>query len=148
MTTRTAHVIGEGIFGWPAGERRTDRYGTCFVANGTWDEDTGQPEMNLDGIVGKHGKLIAVVLETRESGHIGDLFHGFFPETPEVDEKIELGEGTLFSDRIESAHLDVIGLEPDDDRNEFWLDPKKMYRCHDQTVRLEFHETPAAPEKE
>ncbi|WP_030472510.1 hypothetical protein [Lentzea aerocolonigenes] len=31
----------------------------------------------------------------------------------------------------------AVGLAPDDDRDTDWLDPRALYRCHNQTVRLE-----------
>ncbi len=79
------------------------------------------------------------MLEARKSEHIGDLFRGFFPETPEVGEEIILGEGSVFymqeDDRI------YIGLKPNDGREKDWLDPKKLYRAHAQYVELYFKET-------
>ena len=79
------------------------------------------------------------MLEARKSEHVGDLFRGFFPETPEVGEEIILGEGSVFymqeDDRI------YIGLKPNDGRKKDWLDPKKLYRAHAQYVELYFKET-------
>jgi hypothetical protein len=31
----------------------------------------------------------------------------------------------------------AVGLAPDDRRHADWLDPRALYRCHNQTVRLE-----------
>ena len=73
---------------------------------------------------------------TRESNHIGDLFHGFMPKTPEIGEVIELGEGNVFYDIDEFG--ENIGLKPSDNRKTFWLNPKMLYRCHSQTVDVYF----------
>lgn len=87
----------------------------------------------LDGVT---GQLIAKVLKVRESKHIGDLFRGFFPTTPEVGEEIILGEGDVFYEVVEGeVH---IGLRPRDGRKKDWLDPKKLYRAHAQYVELYF----------
>jgi hypothetical protein len=37
-------------------------------------------------------------------------------------------------------------LEPDDGRRADWLNPKALYRCHEQTVRLLFRPTPLTPD--
>ena len=142
-------VLGVGVLNWPARERRGDRYGLIGLnsKSGGYDgensiEDAKKykalpPEQ--DPVYGKHGKLVAMVLETRQSGHIGDLFHGVFPVTPEVGQEIALGEGTLFHE--ESEGFDgLVGLRPDDGRNTLWLDINSLYRCHDQTVELRFIE--------
>jgi hypothetical protein len=84
---------------------------------------------------GQKGKLIAEVIATRKSSHIGDLFHGFFPTTPNIGEEIELGEGTLF---YEPGEYFAVGLKPDDNRETFWLIPQNLYRVHEQTVKLFF----------
>jgi len=81
----------------------------------------------------RYGTLIAIVKETRPSGHVGDFFRGLQPSTPKIGERIELGTGTIFYDDHET-----IGLRPDDGRDRDWLDPRKLYRLHDQTVELYF----------
>ncbi len=132
-------VLGEGVLTWPRYERVGDRYGvvnlmTAPVEN--LNDFSFTPDyvtLGGDPFAGSDGKLVATVLETRQSGHIGDIFRGFYPETPEVGEVIELGEGKLFFDDDET-----VGLEPNDGREADWLDPLALYRCHEQTVRLEF----------
>lgn len=123
-------VLGTGRLNWRRFERVGDRYGSvCLTHNG--DNDT----FDLPKYTG-FGKLIAVVKETRNSTHIGDLFHGFFPQKPEIGEVIELGEGYIFYDHDELGEM--VGLKPMDNRETFWLDPKALYRCHDQTIELSF----------
>jgi hypothetical protein len=134
-------VLGEGILTWPRGERVSDRYGLVMLMKDgdSWTSPTGY--IGLDrSIDGARGTLTAEVLETRQSTHIGDLFRGLFPVTPEVGERITLGTGTVFFDRGDD-HEDEIGLRPDDGRDSDWLDPKALYRAHEQTVRLTFEET-------
>jgi hypothetical protein len=80
------------------------------------------------------------VVETRQSGHLGDWFHGIGPTTPEQGEIILLGEGAFFSEKSEDLGCLQVGLRPADKRQEFWLDPKALYRAHDQTVELYFEE--------
>jgi hypothetical protein len=80
----------------------------------------------------------AVVIRTRASGHIGDLFRGLAPpETPPAPGTVvELGEGTLFVEHNEGTA--AVGLLPDDWRPTDWLDPVALCSVHEQTVRLEF----------
>ena len=131
--------LGTGQLSWHAAERRTDRYGTVAL----WDDATpGGDGKRLPwpddahALQGKRGYLIAHVLETRKSDHIGDLTHSFFPEEPEVDEVVEFGPGTLFFEELDDESY--VGLTPDDNRPAFWLEPTDLYRLHQQTVRLEF----------
>ncbi|WIV57911.1 hypothetical protein [Amycolatopsis nalaikhensis] len=78
------------------------------------------------------------MLETRPSVHCGDLTRGLAPTTPAVGEQITLGSGTVFTEPDPDTGLPTaVGLVPDDGRDEDWLDPRALYRCHNQTVRLE-----------
>lgn len=136
-------VTGVGIFSWEGLERRSGRYG--FVAlwsSNYFETDHCKVELDVKAVIaleGKRVKMTAEVVETRKSGHIGDRFYKIQPETPEVGEVIELGVGTLqlkwFNDVLTMA------LEPSDGRDELWFDPRKLYRLHDQTVKLALEET-------
>ena len=78
------------------------------------------------------------MVETRRSGHCGDIARSLAPVTPSVGEEITLGAGTLFTDTDADLGLPTaVGLAPDDHRDTDWLDPRALYRCHNQTVRLE-----------
>lgn len=130
-------VLGTGVLGWNGHERRSDRYGyiSLFLSP---DSDKA---VSLSRRLAGYGKLVAKVLEIRKSYHIGDLFRGIFPETPEVGEEITLGEGWL-----SFTGPTVVGLKPDDKRETDWLNPRSLYRLHQQTVELYFipseeHET-------
>lgn len=127
--------LGLGQLWWPRSERQTDRYGSVLLLAGS-DADTYVSFENAP--VGQPGRLVAVVVETRRSGHCGDIARSLAPTTPTVGEEITLGAGTLFTET--DADLDVpnaVGLVPDDHRDADWLDPRALYRCHNQTVRLE-----------
>lgn len=123
--------LGNGVLNWPPAERVGDRYGLVkLFATPAWRDVV---ELELHGTEeGQRGRLVAVVKETRKSQHIGDLFHGVFPEMPNTGDKIVLGEGTLFYEG------DSVGLRPDDGRETQWLDIRALYRAHDQTVDLYF----------
>ncbi|WP_228714242.1 phosphoadenosine phosphosulfate reductase domain-containing protein [Prauserella endophytica] len=127
--------LGQGQLWWPRFERHTDRYGTIFLCTGPDSEDYVTFE---SAPVGSRGRLVAVVLETRPSVHCGDLTRGLAPTTPAVGEEITLGSGTVFTEPDPDTGLPTaVGLVPDDGRDEDWLDPRALYRCHNQTVRLE-----------
>jgi len=141
---KTPIILGRGVLNWPRGERVCDRYGlvTLSPTSGGYNDVPDKPAgsyVALDAATqaGKRGRIVAVVLEARESNHIGDLFRGISPSTPNVGEEIALGEGTLF---YENAYDDVIGVgvKPDQPRDSDWMNPRHLYRCHDQTVELRF----------
>ncbi len=136
------HELGIGVLTWGRGERVSDRYGAVFLMpEGQNSLNSGDPFVPLarpstitttDG----RGRLIAEVLETRQSTHIGDFFRGLRPTTPKVGDRFTLGEGTLFFATEEWG--DQVGLTPFDDRESDWLDPTVLYQVHEQTVRLLF----------
>lgn len=140
--------IGFGVLTWDRDERVSNRYGSVALVTAPYDsEDVCTRDLALSemaGLVGERVRLWAVVTETRKSGHIGDLFLGVEPSTPEVGEAIELGVG-LFA--LERSSWDIstpnIVLVPGDDRAELWMDPRKLYRAHDQTVELHAEVTDA-----
>lgn len=134
-------LLATGVLSWHKRERVSDRYGTVTV----FDEDSDNKKIydgskiyleSLKKHIGQKGKLVCEVLEIRESTHIGDFYRCFFPKTPKIGEKIILGEGELFSEH--PFNKDTIGLRPNDDRKFDWLDPKKLYKAHEQTVNLYF----------
>lgn len=144
--------LGRGWLNWNRIERIGDRYGSV----GLMDKEGSKTLPSVAGIEkleGHKGRLIAVVRKTRTSGHIGDLFRGFQPTTPEVGEEIVLGSGVLFFwEDVEKPKLpeiltgfppktwEYVGLKPLDARTTDWLDPQKLYRAHDQYVDLYFDE--------
>lgn len=138
----TAVHLGTGVLSWTGAERRSDRYGTvALMEDGVTSLTDGPNERPLSeealiAIRGKPGKLVATVLDPRESTHIGDLYRGFFPSVPEKGEEIELGVGTAFFEDQEWTM--AVGLFPKNAREEDWLDPEKLYRAHEQLVDLHF----------
>lgn len=136
-----AILIGHGSLSWPRIERVTDRYGYI----GLYDSDSQERPISdgaaldlskITSLLNKTGRLIVKVCETRTSTHIGDLFRGFRPITPEKDEEIELGNGKL--SHLVQDGVDTVGLIPEDGRGEDWLNPERLYRAHEQTVNLYF----------
>jgi len=127
--------LGTGVFDWNREERISDRYGLVKLFDSS---GSVRKEIKLQRLKeGSHGRLVAVVRETRDTAHIGDLFHRVFPTRPELNERVVLGEGTLFFDE------DGVGLSPDDGRDTLWLNMHALYRVHNQTVALFFEESPA-----
>lgn len=141
-------LLGRGVLNWPSSERRSDRYGLISLSpksGGYLGANDIEPESEASEYSaiesGKYaeqkGTMLATVLETRQSGHIGDFFRGIFPVTPKVGDEIELGSGTLFYQSTEYGDGGV-GVKPDDGRDSDWMNPRNLYRCHDQTVALWF----------
>lgn len=139
----TAIVLSEGTLNWSRYERIGDRYGAIHIETGN------EIYANFaDAPLGTVGTLIAEVVEARKSGHIGDMFHGFSPETPDVGERIVLGTGTLFAEELDDYDITAIGVRPLTETRDwngasggpdtFWMDPRALYRAHEQTVRLVF----------
>lgn len=134
--------LGTGILTWNAGERRSDRYGSVWLMNdGHTSETEGEPQHLLDisackDVVGKRGRLVAMVVSPRKSTHIGDLFRGLFPSIPDTGEEITLGDGTAFLEKTDLYF--AFGLSPDDGRDHDWLNPANLYRAHEQLVTLCF----------
>ena len=144
-------VLGVGVLNWNRAERVTDRYGYVYLLpefGGYEGAECGGKEplhqaVNKSAVTlnGRRGALVAHVLKTRKSGHMGDFFHGVSPVTPKEGEEIVLGTGS-FTAEVQKDPGDEpkvwVGIEPDDHRKNLKLDIKALYRAHDQTVRLEF----------
>lgn len=123
-------ILGKGFLNWGRSERITDRYG----AIGLWEQNTEKTiPLENKPVEGTPGKLIAKIIETRKSKHIGDIFHGIFPKTPEVGEEICLGKGLIFYEDDNR-----VGVKPITMRETFWMEPKKLYKAHSQFVELRF----------
>jgi hypothetical protein len=140
MTT----LVGKGVFTWNKRERVSNRYGSFNLSFESYNGEKTKLDLDSFGIlnpeyikflIDKKIKIICKVIETRKSGHIGDIFLGIFPSTPELNEVIEF-EG-IFDSAVDSD-MDSLSfiLKPEDNRRELWLDPLKLYRLHDQTVEV------------
>jgi len=151
------HKLGHGVFTWDGSERRSDRYGSFNLCAEPYSgAPVAKPSYDTalaDKLEDKRVRLVARVVSTRKSGHIGDLFHGFHPSTPEVGEEVDLGVGIFHSEPCDYdkgvTSTSLIPGEPPT-RETFWLDPRKLYRLHDQTVDVFVEETTAefSPEPE
>ena len=144
--------IGEGIFIWSSLERQSQRYGFFYPSDKDFNETTTvQPILDLKAVTrfgDKRVKITCRVIETRQSGHVGDLALGIEPSTPELGEEIVVGVGKFVFDlaqfRGEGFYTPLgvgIGLCPSDGRKKLWLDPRVLYRLHDQTVEIFVEET-------
>jgi len=145
------HNIGFGILTWNASERRSGRYGYVYLHSSNYAADTNvAAKFNFTSakeFVGKRVKLTCKVIESRSSGHCGDMFLNIKPSTPEVGEVIELGVGDfdIFHQDLGYAYPYApeytFGLKPNDNRDKNWFDPRILYRLHDQIVELYIEET-------
>lgn len=137
--------IAHGIFGWCATERRSNRYGAVHLASSPYEGgECATVFLDYEALAklsGRRVKLTCKVVETRSSGHIGDAFLGIVPTTPEVNEEVVLGVGLLRTDSSYDPALPDLVLQPNDGRTELWIDPRKLYRLHDQTVDIFAEET-------
>lgn len=140
-------TLGYGILTWFARERRSNRYGSFYLSRSSYTGE-GVATVSFDralanSLDGKRVRVQAVVRTARKSGHIGDLFLGIQPTQPEVGEVVVLGIGTLELDDSGELSEDVpaIVLHPEDDRDDLWIDPRRLYRLHDQTIELQIEET-------
>ncbi len=130
-------VIGEGVLTWEPSERISDRYGAVFLMNDgdSLHEPSGYVPIPDDAPVGLPGWLVAEVTAARQS-----------------TQRIVLGRGRLFCQTVgrDNPHpvIKAVGLAPEDvdDRDSDWLDPRALYRAHEQTVRLVFEDAPARGE--
>lgn len=143
-------LIARGILGWDAPERRENRYGALNIAATPYDvgpvAEVFFDREAVSRLVGSKVRLTAVVRETRTSGHCGDRSLGIKPSTPEVGEILVLGVGALAMGKNHEGEPTVI-LMPGDGRAELWIDPRLLYRLHDQTVELHVEPTdePCSP---
>lgn len=138
-----ARWLGRGVFTWHAAERRSDRYGTVYLmADGltSLSGDDAPPSLvnNPGGVLGHDGALVALVIDPRDSTHVGDLFHGICPRRPAKGQRIVLGRGTLFFMQNPTGFGHIVGLAPADGRSVGWMDIRALYDAHEQLVELVF----------
>lgn len=140
--TAGAVVVGTGELYWQSGERISDRYGAVHL-----NQDDGRA-MEIDAsLVGKRGRLVAVIARPLPAFHLGDLARGL-QRTGSVaaGDEYELGIGTLFVEPSRDGYTEV-GVTPDNGRDIDWLNPAALYQCHGQLVRLELRDTDDTREK-
>lgn len=134
-------LLATGTFMWDGPERRSQRYGYFYANNSSFDDAAevtpAYCATEAEALEGQKVKIVVKIVESRPSGHAGDLYLDILPTTPNVGEEIELGIGTL--DLQPSPHcsdVTYLGLKPSDGRGMYWLDPHILYRLHDQTVEI------------
>jgi hypothetical protein len=136
------HQIGFGIVAWDGDERRSNRYGAIVLHHMPYSgSDRVKPSIDAGAVASYRGqrvRLFARIVESRVSGHAGDAGLRIRPptESPEVGREVDLGVGLLDSEPVSWSGLPAVVLRPGDDRPELWIDPRKLYVIHDQTVEL------------
>lgn len=135
-------LIGTGILGWDGFERRSGRYGSIVLDNEGF-EGNGKgtikavievdPAMQLSD---KRARVTVEVVEPRDSAHAGDGFLKLKPTRPDKGETVDLGVGIFSLERAGFALGWAFQLRPGDNRPEQWMDPRKLFRLHDQTVKV------------
>ena len=135
-------LVGRGIFTWNKSEWVSDRYGSCWLMEdgGTSVSATHKAAEMRFPPEGQKGRLIAKVIEPRESTHIGDFFRGLVPKTPKAGDVFILGVGKSFTETENWAAS--IGVEPEVERHNDWMDPKAVYNIHESLVELVWETMP------
>jgi len=122
-------LVGRGVFGWFLEERRSNRYGSCFVEGDMWFP-----------VHGKAGRLVALVTDPKRSTHIGDIDRDICPSKPKHGDRYLLGEGTAFVEPPPNGGTCyAFGVKPTDERCVDWLNPYNLYRCHTSVVELHWY---------
>lgn len=133
-------LVATGIVTWSSEERQSNRYGSIAIVGKSYDGSGSYTPIlhprRLSRLYGNRVHLNCRVLESRDSGHIGDHFLNIMPSRPEVGEVISLGVGFLTKEKVSWSNDLVLALKPRDSRSKFWIDPRKLYRLHDQTVEV------------
>jgi hypothetical protein len=148
-------LIATGIFMWAGYERHSRRYGYVYVADSNYENSVQVPVKTFKDtmieFVGKRVRLVAKVIENRQSGHAGDRFcyPNVFPTMPNVGQEIIVGIGEFSTtdnpDSVNGAADGIaFGVLPADHRDYFWIDPLTLYSLHDQTVEIYVEETTEA----
>lgn len=142
--TPASVLLGAGRLTWSPVERQSDRYGAVWLMPDREECNSLSPGPfpscileTAQKLENQHGTLYAEIKAVRTSTHVGDLARGFSPETPEIGEKITLGTGFLFTGIIPKTGL-TVGIRPTYGRPKDWLEPRALYRCHEQTLGLFF----------
>ena len=148
-TGQTNVFLGSGVLTWSKSERVSDRYGTVWLMPEGNNSLTPSLVPNLldeqaseviarEKLKGVKGRLVAVITATRTSTHLGDLFRGYYPSTPEVGDRLVLSEGVFFDEMCDAGGIQVGVRNFDGDYNRHWMNPVSLYRAHEQSVDLFF----------
>ena len=151
-SSSVSRVLATCVIGWGMEERRTARYGSIRCAPDTY---AGQRpgvryRIRADAIrslAGRRVRLTAEVVENRPGGHVGDSFLKITPSPRPVGAVVDLGVGILRDLGSDRDGVRVLALEPEVMREAYWIDPRRLYEIHDQTVILRAQETADAAPK-
>jgi hypothetical protein len=126
-------TLREGRIYWPSDELSAPRYGCIFLTR-----PDGTYIVFGDELDGTYGELIAEVLEVQEVGTYYEYRLDLTSTEPEVGDKHTLGHGVLWTAPDYDLFMPVIGLDPKDGTETYWLDPAQLYSVVGQVVRLLF----------
>jgi hypothetical protein len=122
-------LLGEGYLNWLRGERISDRYGAIHLTTAHESDDYAK----IKKVKGQ-GRLEAKIVKTSQSTHLGDWGRGFAPGGAKKGDTLILGEGTFFTEKSDFGT--EFGVTPEDGRPSDWMDPKMLYKGHDQSVKI------------
>lgn len=118
MTDTQTIDIGTGVLGWHKSERVSDRYGSVGLFATAGGQSLSDAYLvATEGLpFGETVMLKGEVLETRQSGHIGDLFRGDGP--PDGDDAVTVGSIVTLGtgELVRIIHGDYgpyVGVKPD-----------------------------------
>lgn len=142
----TKHVLGTGALNWDRSERVSNRYG--FVAFFETDSrDAYIAPWTLDTVLlrrlaGTRGRLVAKVVTSRVSTHIGDLSLGAYPRQRPEGTRLVLGEGLLRIGSAAGAGGSMrFGVAPE--AGEYpWMNVRALYDAHENVVCVTFEVRP------
>lgn len=120
----TEQIIGQGILGWWRSERITGRYGSISLYKEYESIPIGKD------LVGQRGSLSLRIVEVLKNRITDDGEDA----TPKVGDVLVLGKGTAFSDQEDDEY--AFGVQPDDGRDEGWLNVDSLYTAWRQTVEV------------
>ena len=126
-------TLGEGYLSWNRGEKSTGRWGTVNLWKS--NENTGsENSVRFENApLSTYGILFAEILETAPSDYHAGLIK---EELPKIGDFLVLGAGILFKESEEG--VENIGVNPENEREDDWMNVRSLRRLHNQKVRLYF----------
>lgn len=125
-----------GYFGWGRDDRVSGRYGGITLSSAPQIEPT-EDLSTMSHFLGRRVRIRALVLETGDTSHPGDLIRGHEPSKTMPGTSVELGVGYVM------ALTDLYGVptivfcrQERMGHSEEWIDPKQLYRLIDHKVGL------------
>lgn len=137
----TKHVLGTGPLNWDRGERVSNRYGfVSFQESDSWDKPIAPWTLDtalLRQLAGTRGRLVAKIVTSRASTHMGDIVLGAFPRQRPKGTRLVLGEGLLRIGRAEGEGSLRFGVEPAGGATP-WMNVRALYDAHENVVQVTF----------